>query len=87
MAVREVEKLLRRTLGEDIRTALSPAPEPCATLIDRGQLEQILINLAVNARDAMPGGGDLRIETRTEVVASGRRGARTCPPGATRSSP
>jgi PAS domain S-box-containing protein len=59
----DMEKLLRRTIGEavDLRTDLDPAL-PC-TRADRGQIEQVLMNLAVNARDAMAGSGRLRITT------------------------
>jgi PAS domain S-box-containing protein len=60
--VERVEGILRRTVGADVRlvTALE-ATQPVQ--IDRGQLEQVVMNLAVNARDAMPRGGELRIET------------------------
>ncbi|MBI5487937.1 MAG: response regulator [Deltaproteobacteria bacterium] len=61
--VADVEKLLRRTLGEQVvlRTVLaSGLPNVCA---DVGELEQVLINLGANARDAMPGGGTLALET------------------------
>jgi hypothetical protein len=61
--VHEVEQLLRRTLGEHVQLVSSLAGELRPVLIDPGQLEQILVNLAVNARDAMPDGGMLRIDT------------------------
>jgi PAS domain S-box-containing protein len=61
----DMEKLLRRTIGEgvDLRTDL--APDLPNTKVDRGQIEQVLMNLAVNGRDAMDGVGRLRIETAT----------------------
>ncbi len=61
--VTAVEQLLRRTLGEHIELRSELAPELRSVLIDPGQLEQILVNLAVNARDAMPEGGVLKIDT------------------------
>ena len=61
-------QLLRRSLGEQINLIISEDPELWRVEADRGQLEQILVNVALNARDAMPGGGRLTIETgNTEV--------------------
>jgi PAS domain S-box-containing protein len=61
--VGEVEALLRRTIGEHVRLAVRLDPDLWPVLADPGQLEQVLINLAVNSRHAMPGGGTLAIET------------------------
>ena len=58
-----MESMLNRLLGEHIRLETRLQPNLCPSLIDPGQFEQVLMNLAVNARDAMPGGGALRIET------------------------
>jgi signal transduction histidine kinase/DNA-binding LacI/PurR family transcriptional regulator/ActR/RegA family two-component response regulator len=61
--VSNIESLLRRLIGEDqeLTSVLAPALAPIS--VDRSQLEQIIVNLAVNARDAMPSGGRLLIET------------------------
>ncbi len=54
--------MLRRVLGEHIELAVQPSPDPIPLVADKGQIEQVLLNLCLNARDAMPGGG--RIEIR-----------------------
>jgi signal transduction histidine kinase len=63
-----VEELLRRTLGEHVELAISLAGGLWPVLADPGQMEQVLVNLAVNARDAMPGGGTLTIDTSNITV-------------------
>jgi PAS domain S-box-containing protein len=73
-----LEQLLRRTLGEHITLNTAPGDGLWPVKADAGQLEQVLVNLAVNARDAMPGGGKLTIDTANitvdEAYAEGRPG-------------
>src|SRR5258705_481514 len=61
--VSDMEKMLPRLLGEDIEVSLSLEPELGNVKADQSQIEQVIMNLAVNARDAMPSGGKLRIQT------------------------
>ena len=61
--VSEMEKMLPRLLGEDIDVSLSLEPELGNVKADQSQIEQVIMNLAVNARDAMPSGGKLQIQT------------------------
>jgi PAS domain S-box-containing protein len=71
--VKGAEKLLRRLVGEQVTLALRLAPGLGPVRADPGQLEQILVNLAVNARDAMPGGGTLTVETLAVTAPDGAR--------------
>ena len=69
----EMEQLLRRTLGEHVVLRTSLAPDLWPIMADHGQLEQVLVNLAVNARDAMPDGGTLTLDTENIAVDDGLR--------------
>jgi PAS domain S-box-containing protein len=64
-----MERLLRRLLGEDIELVTRLESDPWPIQADPAQLEQVIMNLAVNARDAMPEGGTLTIETRNEALS------------------
>jgi two-component system cell cycle sensor histidine kinase/response regulator CckA len=66
--VRTVAPILQRLLREDVETTILCDPNLERVKVDRGQLEQVVMNLAVNARDAMPEGGALTIEVRNVLV-------------------
>ena len=68
VVVREVEQLLERTLGEHVQLHTDLVVEPWPVLADPGQLTQVLVNLAVNARDAMSEGGTLTISTVNRML-------------------
>ncbi|VTR91561.1 multi-sensor hybrid histidine kinase : PAS/PAC sensor hybrid histidine kinase OS=uncultured bacterium GN=ACD_75C00374G0005 PE=4 SV=1: PAS_3: PAS_4: PAS_8: PAS_3: HisKA: HATPase_c: Response_reg [Gemmata massiliana] len=75
--VGETAQMLRRLIGEDVELVTRPGDPLLLVRADPGQVNQVLMNLAVNARDAMPTGGTLTIETRNEVLEAG-----TAPDGA-----
>ncbi|MGK7866241.1 two-component system sensor histidine kinase NtrB [Falsiroseomonas sp. E2-1-a20] len=66
----EMAMLLGRTLGRNVRIAAHCAPELWPALADRNQVELAIMNLAINARDAMPEGGELTLTTRNATIAS-----------------
>jgi nitrogen-specific signal transduction histidine kinase/CheY-like chemotaxis protein len=67
----EFEPMLRRLIGEDIRIEIEHGQELGSVSADPGQLQQILMNLALNARDAMPAGGVITFRTANETTGSG----------------
>jgi PAS domain S-box-containing protein len=66
--LRDLERMLRPAMGESIEIQLDLAPGPATVFADRARLEQVFLNLALNARDAMPAGGRLRIGTSTVTL-------------------
>jgi len=78
VVVEEMQKLLRVTLGEGVELLVHPASQPAPVRVDRGQIEQVILNLALNARDAMPKGG--RLEVAVQVVEADAERARFTPP-------
>jgi two-component system, cell cycle sensor histidine kinase and response regulator CckA len=78
----DVAKMLHRLIGKDIELAVAPAPSLGQVKADPGQMEQVILNLAVNSRDAMPNGGSLTITTRdVELDESDSRSHEGAPPG------
>ena len=68
-SVTSMEKMLRRLIGEDVVLVTHVAPDLATILADPGQVEQIILNLVVNARDAMPAGGRIEITTEVELLS------------------
>jgi two-component system cell cycle sensor histidine kinase/response regulator CckA len=79
--VRDFERMIARVIGEHIRWQATSDPDLWHVKADRGQLEQVLMNLAVNARDAMPDGGTLTIETRNATIEEGTTDRSQAAPG------
>jgi PAS domain S-box-containing protein len=79
--VLHVEKFLVRIIGEDIRLQTELLPDPLPVFVDKSQIEQILINLAANARDAMNRGGAFSIATSVTEIKDAPRGCLPGPPG------
>ena len=81
-ALADLSNLLRRLLGETIELSITHGRDPGLVRVDPGQFDQVIVNLAVNARDAMPGGGRLAITTKAvHIDRAYQRGADVMPPG------
>jgi PAS domain S-box-containing protein len=79
--LRDIERLLRHTLDTSIAVTVDLTGEPCPVYADPGQFEQVVINLALNSRDAMPGGGELHIASGLVDLAGAEASKRRLRPG------
>jgi PAS domain S-box-containing protein len=80
--VSDLHKMLARLIGEDVSLRLSLDPQLGQVQADPGQIEQVIVNLSVNSRDAMPKGGDLTIETANVVLSEAEAAQADVAPGA-----
>jgi PAS domain S-box-containing protein len=80
-AISRMEQILRRTIGEQIELVISLATNLPMVMADPGQIEQIVLNLAINARDAMPTGGTLWIDTAMSETRENGGSVSVIPPG------
>jgi len=79
--VRELEDMLRRLVGDGIEVVFDIAPRGVDVVMDPTQLEQVLMNLAANARDAMPNGGTLSFDVRARTITRGEQAQPAVKPG------
>jgi PAS domain S-box-containing protein len=79
--IEDIGRMMRRVIGEDIRVELALLDAPAFVRVDQGQLGQVVVNLALNARDAMPHGGCLRVETAREQLDPRAAAAAAVAPG------
>ncbi len=79
----DVQRMLRPLLGEHVEVASDLEPQLANVVADRGQLEQVVMNLLLNARDAMPAGGRIRLETSSAVLGEDEASSLGIAPGAT----
>jgi PAS domain S-box-containing protein len=80
--ITNIEEMLRRTIGEQIELTINLEPNLSMVVADPGHIEQIILNLAINARDAMPSGGTLSIETSSKQITDVDSIIFGAPPGA-----
>jgi len=80
-SLQEMNRMLSRLIGEDILLSVALPEEPLFVRVDPAQLEQVVVNLVVNARDAMPDGGELRMEARERELGPKSTGVRGLAPG------
>jgi len=79
-SIAEARDLLARTIGAHITLIATPSPTPLAIYADGGRIQQVLVNLAINARDAMPDGGTLVIEAEAVDLDDGQAAVKPAPP-------